>query len=73
MGILYNIFIYVSYNSDENQTVNILDDTSQDNKEGSSFTAYGINLSNADIETLAAGEMINDNIGTVLLRQVYES
>ena len=43
---------------------------SQD-KEKSSFTAYDIDLSLADIETLTAGELINENIATVLLRLVY--
>lgn len=35
------------------------------------FTAYGINLQNDDIETLTEGKMMNDNIVTVLFRQVF--
>lgn len=73
VDILCSIFTHISYNLlDQNQAINILDDSSRVNKEGPSFTAYGINFSNADIGTLAAGEMINDNIATVLLRQVYK-
>ena len=50
----------------------ILDDTpSQGNKVGSTFTAYGINLQNDDIETSTEGKMMNDNIVTVLFRQVF--
>ena len=55
-----------------NQTLIILDDTPcQHNKVGSTFTAYCINLHNYDIETLAEGEMMNDNIVTVLFRQLF--
>jgi hypothetical protein len=55
-----------------NQTLIILDDTPcQRNKVGSTFTAYCINLPNYDIETLAEGEMMNDNIVTVLFRQLF--
>ena len=56
---------------DKNQTPIILYDTMSQDKEKSSFTAYDIDLSLADIETLTAGELINENIATVLLRLVY--
>lgn len=56
---------------ESNQIPITLDDTpSQCGKAGSTFTAYGINLQKDDIDTLTQGEMMNDNIVTILLRQV---
>ena len=49
------------------QTPITLDGTSSQYEEaGPTFTAYGINLRNEDIDTLTEGEMINDNIVTIL-------
>jgi hypothetical protein len=70
--ILNVLFIYNLLERESNQTPITLDDTPcQHNKVGSTFTAYGINLQNYDIETLAEGKMMNDNIVTVLFRQVF--
>ena len=56
---------------ESNQIPITLDDTpSQCDKAGSTFTAYGINMQKDDIDTLTEGELMNDNIVTILLRRV---